>query len=115
MLKNSTLCVAFFGLILLLGPALVQAAPPKAKQTASGVFLGIEQGNYAHWKLRKIDGEEVSFFILNPDSSVEKVLASPKEYVGKKCLVELKTTTENIPEAGGKMEVEQIVSVEWLK
>jgi hypothetical protein len=25
-----------------------------------------------------------------------------------------KKSTENIPEAGGKMEIEQILSVEWL-
>lgn len=115
MQKTILLLVAFFGMLLLLGPASVQASPANSLQTTFGIFLGIEQGDYAHWKLRKSDGEEVSYFILKPDASIEKVLANSQKYLGKKCQVEWKTTTENIPEAGGKMEVEQVVSVEWLK
>ena len=50
------------------------AAKPKAALTAEGTFTGIEQGDYAHWKMRTTSGE-VSFYILKPDASVEKVLA----------------------------------------
>jgi hypothetical protein len=59
-------------------------------------------------------GEEVSYFIMRPDDSVEKVTENPEKYIGKKCRVTWKKSTENIPEAGGKMEIEQILSVEWL-
>ena len=85
-----------------------------AASTMEGMFLGIEEGDYAHWQMRTKTGEEVSLFILRPDASVEKVIANPKSYRGRACRVTFKKTTENIPEAGGKMEVEQIVSVEWL-
>ncbi len=83
-------------------------------RSVTGTFTGIEQGDYAHWNLRTESGEERSFFILRPDASVEKVIAKPKSYIGRKCRVQWKESIENIPEAGGKISVEQILSVEWL-
>gem|GEM_PF-7036749 len=88
---------------------------PAAALTTDGVFTGIDQGDYAHWKMRTADGKEVSYFILRPDASVEKVIANPKKFAGKKCRVTWKKSVENIPEGGGKMEIEQILSVEWTK
>ncbi|MFN0080829.1 MAG: hypothetical protein ACKVY0_30545 [Prosthecobacter sp.] len=85
-----------------------------AAKLTDGVFLGIEEGDYAHWNMRTVAGDEVSYFILKPDASVDKVLEQPKAFIGKKCRVTWKKSTENIPEAGGKMEIEQILSVEWL-
>ncbi len=95
------------------GKSSAKAAP--AANTIEGTFLGIEEGDYAHWQMRKKSGEEVSLFILRPDASVEKVIANPKSYRGRTCRVTFKKTTENIPEAGGRMEVEQIVRVEWVE
>ncbi len=85
-----------------------------AKVTA-GVFAGIEEGDYFHWNMKTIGGEEVSYFILHPDASVDRVLEDPAAYVGRRCRVTWKKSTEDIPEAGGKMQVEQILSVQWLK
>jgi len=95
-------------------PVLKDKAPakPKTALTAEGTFTGIEQGDYMHWKMHTKAGD-VSYFILKPDASVEKVLKNPKPFTGRKCRITWKKTTENIPEAGGKMEIEQIVSVEW--
>lgn len=97
----------------LVGSPSSEAAP--ALQSASGVFLGIEQGDYAHWKMRLTNGKEVDYFILRPDATIEAVLANPEARVGQKCRIQWKTTTENLPEAGGKQAVDQAVSVEWLK
>ncbi|MBL9142922.1 MAG: hypothetical protein JNM99_04490 [Verrucomicrobiaceae bacterium] len=90
------------------------APAAKKAKTLEGTFLGIEQGDYFHWNMKTADGEERSFFILKPDESVNKMVDKPEAFVGKKCRITWKTSTENIPEAGGKMEVEQILSVEWL-
>lgn len=92
------------------------AGKPKtaATQAIEGTFVGVEQGDYGHWNMRVKGGEDASFFILRPDASVEKVLEKPEAYAGKKCRVTVKKSMENIPEAGGKMEVEQVLSVEWL-
>jgi hypothetical protein len=81
---------------------------------AEGTFSGIEWGDYAHWMMRTTDGKELSFFVMRPDASVEKVMKTPEKYVGKKCRVQWRKTVENVPEAGGEMELEEIVSVEWL-
>ena len=87
-------------------------APGKVTE---GTFTGIEQGDYFHWNMKTKSGEEVSYFIMRPDDSVEKVTENPDNYVGKKCRVTWKKSKENIPEEGGKIEIEQILSVEWLK
>jgi hypothetical protein len=85
-----------------------------AAKVIEGTFTGIEEGDYFHWNMTTKSGEPMSFFIMRPDDSVEKVTANPENYVDKKCRVTWKKSTENIPEAGGKMEIEQILSVEWL-
>jgi hypothetical protein len=87
---------------------------PQAPLMVQGSFLGIEQGDYAHWNMRAADGMERSFFILRPDSTVEKILENPENSVGKKCRVTWKESMEDIPEAGGKIKVQQILHVEWL-
>jgi len=81
----------------------------------TGVFMGIEEGDYAHWLMKNGKGEEVSFFILNPDDSVDAVMKAPESFVGKSCRVTVKKSMETIPEAGGKMEVEQVLKVVWGK
>ncbi len=98
--------------------ALKKAAKPTGKPAAAahvveGTFVGVEQGDYAHWNMR-VKGADVSLFVLRPDASVEKVLEKPEAYAGKNCRVTVKKSMENIPEAGGKMEVEQVLSVEWI-
>lgn len=95
-----------------------QAPPAKeaaaALQTLEGVFTGIEEGDYLHWSMKSKDGEESSFFVLRPDASVDKVTEEPGKFVGKKCRIKWKKTVEDLPEAGGKTEVDQIISVEWI-
>jgi len=103
-----------------LSAAFVKALAEKPVAVAAGevevtgVFLGIEEGDYAHWRMKNGKGEEVSFFILQPEPSVEAVLENPEHFVGKRCRVTWKKSMETIPEAGGKMEVEQIFGVKWL-
>ncbi len=95
------------------------AAPDKPAaaeaKAATGTFTGIEQGDYAHWLMKTQAGEELSYFILKGDESVAKVLAKPKAFIGRKCRVKLKTSMEDLPEAGGKVEIEQVLGVEWLE
>lgn len=45
---------------------------------------------------------------------MDKVIEAPESHVGKKCRITWKTSKENIPEAGGKIDIEQILSVEWF-
>lgn len=85
----------------------------ETKET-TGEFLGIDEGDYFHWRMKDSKGVEVSFFILNPGASVETVLEKPESFVGKRCRVTWKKSMETIPEAGGKIEVKQILEVKWV-
>lgn len=80
-----------------------------------GVFTGIEQGDYAHWNMKTKDGGERSFFVLKAGGAMGKVLDHPDEYAGRPCRVKWRKSTENIPEAGGRQEIEQVLAVEWME
>lgn len=108
---HTTNCEAF---VAALKKGKAADKPKVAAKLTDGTFLGIEEGDYFHWKMRTVDGDEISYFILKPDAAVDKVLENPTAYTGKKCRVTWKKSTENLPEAGGKTEIEQILSVEWL-
>ncbi len=81
--------------------------------TVEGVFTGIEEGDYAHWKLREADGTERSFFVLQTNDAINRVFADPQEYEGRACRVRWERRSENIPEAGGPMEIDVLLGVEW--
>jgi hypothetical protein len=89
-------------------------AKPAAEQVAEGTFVRIDEGDYFHWVMKSKSGEELSYFIMKADATVDKVIEKPKAYAGKKCPVCWTKSSENIPEAGGKMTIEQILRVEWL-
>lgn len=84
-------------------------------ETLSGTFLGIEQGDYFHWDMKTEKGEQVSFFIWETNEEIDKVMQSPEKYLGKKCQVTWQKATEDIPENGGKTEIEKILTVKWIK
>lgn len=94
--------------------ALADGDEAKGGSTARGVFTGIEQGDYAHFKLRESDGTELSFFILQTDAAIDRILADPQEYEGRACKVRWERRSENIPEAGGPMEIDVLLGVDWL-
>jgi hypothetical protein len=76
-----------------------------------GLFAGIEQGDYFHLLLT-VDGGEQSFFILQTDATLETLFADPEHYIGKEITVFWHTSTENIPEAGGPIEIDTALSVQ---
>lgn len=83
-------------------------------KVVEGIFSGIEEGDYFQWNMTSNSGEKLSFFLLKTNEAIDKVVASPQAYIGKKCRVTWQKSTENIPEAGGKMEIDSVVSIEWL-
>lgn len=98
--------------------ALKKKAGPAAKApagaTLEGKFTGIEEGDYAHWNMTTGAGER-SFFILKTNAAIEKVLAQPAKFKGKRCAITWKKGMQDIPEAGGRIEVEQILDVRWIE
>lgn len=98
--------------------ALKKKAGPAAKAAAGatleGTFTGIEEGDYAHWTMNTGAGER-SFFILKTNAAIEKVLAQPAKFKGRRCAITWKKGMQDIPEAGGRIEVEQILDVRWIE
>jgi hypothetical protein len=95
-------------------PSGTDKGKPVADKTTEGRFLGIEEGDFSHWQMKTADGKDVSYFILKPDASVEKVLKNPEAFKGKKCRVHWRESMETLPDGGGKTMIEHVVSVEWL-
>lgn len=83
------------------------AAP--ARET-TGIFTGIESGDYSYLLLKTGSGEE-SYMILQTDDALDRLLADPDRYIGKRITVLWQTAREDIPEAGGRVEVTKALSV----
>ena len=78
------------------------AGSPKTGIT-DGTFVGIEQGDYAHFLIKNKKGHDDSFIVLRPDKSVQAYLDNPAKLKGHKVRVHWKEQT--IPEAGGLMKI----------
>jgi hypothetical protein len=87
--------------------SLASAGSPKSG-TTEGTFVGIEQGDYAHFVIKTRKGAEDSFIILRPDKSVQRYMDNPAKLKGHRVKVYWKE--EPIPEAGGPMKT--VVKVE---
>ncbi len=83
-------------------------------KTLTGTFVGIEQGDYFYFQIEISQGEARSFMVLQPDEVYEKVAEDVEQYIGKQVKVYWKTTKENIPEAGGEIEVEKYIKAEFF-
>ena len=88
-------------------PTTASAGSPKTGIT-DGTFVGIEQGDYAHFLIKNKKGHDDSFIILRPDKSVQAYLDNPAKLKGHKVRVHWKEQT--IPEAGGLLKT--VVKVE---
>jgi hypothetical protein len=95
------------------------AAKPAPKAPAgnvtTGVFTGIEEGDYFHWMMRPQGGEIVTFFILNTTPAIDAAIANPGQFLGKSCRVTWRSKVMNIPEAGGNIDITEILGVQWLE
>lgn len=76
--------------------------------TTDGTFVGIDQGDYAHFLIKDTNGKDASFIILRPDKSVQRYLDKPAKLKGHKVRVHWQEQT--IPEAGGLMKT--VVKIE---
>jgi hypothetical protein len=62
---------------LLLGAATLSSAKPEneilRKGSTDGIFVGIEQEDYAHFQIKNNTGKEESYFLLHSDKSSEAI------------------------------------------
>jgi len=101
----NTLCRGLVGVLVCLvfvaaaGELLAESRA--ATGSTEGTFVGIEQGDYAHFQIKDKKGKDDSFIVLRPDKSVQPYLDNPAKLKGREVRVHWKEQT--IPEAGGKM------------
>ena len=99
------------GFVLVAAASEVRGESSGATGSTEGTFVGIEQGDYAHFQIKDKKGKDDSFIVLRPDKSVQPYLDNPAKLKGRKVRVHWKE--ETIPEAGGKLKT--VTKVEWKK
>ncbi|MCU0445594.1 MAG: hypothetical protein MUE85_11825 [Microscillaceae bacterium] len=85
------------------------------QQVTVGTFIEIEQGDYFYFKIKPENGDEKSFMVLKGDDTYEKIAANPNKYKGTKIRVTWEAKKQNIPEAGGEIDIEEYIKGEILK
>ena len=98
---RGTLIVAVLVSFLWVGAGDVPGESRAVTGATEGTFVGIDQGDYAHFQIKDKKGKDDSFIVLRPDKSVQPFLDNPKKLKGR--LVRVHWKEETIPEAGGKM------------
>ena len=103
--------VSLLACLLFGSVADVRGESRAATGSTEGTFVGIEQGDYAHFLIKDKKGKDSSFIILRPDKSAQRYLDNPTKLKGRQVRVHWKE--ETIPEAGGKMKT--VIKVERKK
>ncbi len=90
-------------------PAPAETAAPeetvKGSQTLSGTFVGFETGDYLHGVFAVPGGEKRSFFL---ERGMEIFLV---DHASEPLELEVQTVETDIPEAGGRMDIERLHSI----
>lgn len=102
-MKKTLLTIALTGMLAFAAQA----------EVLKGTFAGIDQGDYVHLNVKNEKGELQSFW-LTQDKSFTPFVENPKKFQGKKVEVTWHKVTRDIPEAGGKMEIEEATSIKLL-
>jgi hypothetical protein len=94
-------------LLLLLTLCSSAFAEPKHLEAK---FLGIEIGDYYHINVEDADGNQRSFF-LSDDESFDPFIKDPESHKGDRVDLLWHTIEKDIPEAGGKMTIDEAISI----
>jgi hypothetical protein len=85
-----------------------------ADQVLTGVIREVQVGDYYHLVVRDARGKDHSFFVGN-HKSFNALVDKPEKFRGKRVRVHWHSVEKHIPEAGGKMKIEEATSMELLK
>lgn len=103
---------------LLLGAATLSSAKPEneilRKGPTDGIFVGIEQGDYAHFQIKNNTGKEESYFLLHPDKSSEAYLDHPEKFKDRNVRRYCQEEMQKVAEAGETMRIGVVLRVEAL-
>ncbi len=97
-----------------LATLLLLAGLAGADQVLTGVIREVQAGDYYHLVVRDAQGKDHSFFVGN-HKSFDALVDKPEKFRGKKVRVRWHSVEKHIPEAGGKMKIEEATSMELIK
>lgn len=84
-----------------------------ADSVITGVIKEVEVGDYYHIILKDDKGKEHSYFLSN-HKSFDPLVNKPAAYKGKRVRLHWHSVEKEIPEAGGKMKIDEATSMELL-
>jgi hypothetical protein len=82
------------------------------KGSTEGIFVGIEQGDYAHFQIKNEAAEEESCFLRRPDKPSQPCLDHPEILKGGNVRGHWQEKIQKIPEAGEIMRLKVVVRAE---
>ena len=93
---------------------LLQVASAHADSLLEGTFVRFQMADYGHISVRDKSGKEHDFFVSNY-KSFDPIADKPAQYKGKRVRVHWHTVLKDIPEAGGKLKIDEATSIQILK
>ena len=87
-----------------------------------GVFRGIGTGEMREkgakkpirvWKMDGDGGQKLSIPILAPDAPIQKVIASPESYIGRRCIVVYEQAEVVLVGSREPVDLNTVISVQW--
>lgn len=96
---------------LLFVAILALAAQAQEVKTFQGTFVEVEQGDYFHLNCKDAKGQVRSFWMIAPSPTFDPLLETPEKFRGKKIEVKYHTVKRDIPENGGPMELDEVISI----
>jgi hypothetical protein len=95
-------------------PETVVEEPAATSNTVKGTFVALEMGDYMHFNMKSDAGEDLSFWVM--DLSADQIAPFEEGGMeGKKIEVTWEKTMADIPESGGKMEIEEVTAIKILE
>lgn len=94
--------------------ALLLGLVARADLILTGTVREVQVGDYYHLVVRDAKGKDHNFFV-GKDKSFDALVKNPEKFKGRKVKVRWHTVEREIPEAGGKLKIDEATAVEFLK
>lgn len=83
-------------------------------QAVTGTFVSVEMGDYMHFNMKSDAGEELSFFVMDLPADQISPFEQPG-MEGQRVEVQWRRVVQDIPEAGGEMEIDEVTQIKIIE
>lgn len=85
-----------------------------ADSVLTGTLREVQVGDYYHLVIRDAKGKDHELWVGN-DKSFDGLVKSPEKFKGRRVKVRWHTVEKEIPEAGGKIKIDEATAIEFTK